>query len=277
MKELDIPPTLMTDLTTTVPKSTAIRSDGTIKITLDFPTIKHLEPNRQFEVKFLVSKHSLLTVQYEEMEAIDRFKRQFEVTSTLRKTNKNLTGGHLFLSLFSNLYESAASKLDYIEAKLSDIEAGIFKNNEKHMVFEISMISKKLIAFRHIVRSHDDIFRDIEPLFEHTFGTALHTDFALLEHQYTVLKHRADTLYETLVALRETNVAMLNTKQNEVMKIFTIMAFTTFPLTLFSSMFGMNTHNTPLLGHPLDFWIIVGIMVTAVAGFFVFFKHKHWL
>lgn len=277
MKELGISPILMTDLTTVVPKNTAIRSDGTIKITLDFPTIKRLEPNKQFEVKFLISKNSLLTVQYEEMEGIDRFKRQFEVTATLKRAQKHHTGGHLFFSLFGNLYESAASKLDYIESKLSDIEAEIFKNNEKHMVFEISMISKKLIAFRHVVHSHDDVFRDLAPLFEHVFGASLNQDLATIQRQYFVLKRRADAQYETLVALRETNTAMLNTKQNEIMKLFTIMAFTTFPLTLFSSMFGMNTEATPIVGHPADFWIIVSIMVTAMIGFFTFFKHKHWM
>jgi Mg2+ and Co2+ transporter CorA len=46
MNELSIPPVLMTDLTTVVPKNTATRNDGTIKITLDFPTIKHVGRDR---------------------------------------------------------------------------------------------------------------------------------------------------------------------------------------------------------------------------------------
>jgi magnesium transporter len=277
MRELDLPSVLLADATGTVPKNTVTRVDGTVKVTIDFPAIKRIEPSHQLEVKFFISKNSLLTIQYEEMEGIDRFRRQFEVASTLRKKQSHLTGAHLFISIFNHLYESTSSKLDYIESKLGDIESEIFRNNEKQMVFEISDISKKLIAFRHVIESHEDIFQDLGTIFESAFGKGYHADIHGLKHQFSVLERRANTQYKTMTALRETNSTMPNTKQNEILKIFTIMAFTTFPLTLFSSMFGMNTENTPLLGHPWDFWIIVSIMLLATVIFFSFFKHKGWM
>jgi magnesium transporter len=277
MVELDIPPTLMTDLTTTVPRNTAVRSENTIKITLDFPVVRQLNSEHQYEVKFLISKGGLLTVQYEEMEGIDRFKRQFEVATTLRKSQKHITGAHLFVSLFNNLYETTSSKLDYIESKLANIESEIFENNEKQMVVEISNVSKKLIAFRHTIHGHEDVFKDMHTLFHDVFGSSFTQDILNIEGQYFVLQRKANTQYETLAALRETNSAMLTTKQNEVIKTLTIMAFITFPLTLFSSMFGMNTEATPIIGHKADFWIIVSIMITVTIGFFTFFRHKKWL
>jgi Mg2+ and Co2+ transporter CorA len=55
------------------------------------------------------------------------------------------------------------------------------------------------------------------------------------------------------------------------------MAFVTFPLTLISSIFGMNTDTLPLVGLPGDFWMIIGIMVTLALSFFTFFRIKGWL
>jgi magnesium transporter len=277
MVELNLPPLLMGDLTTTVPRNSAIKVEDTIKITLDFPVVKQLNIDHQYEVKFLISKKSLLTVQYEEMEGIDRFKRQFEVATTLRKTQKNITGTHLFVSLFNNLYDTTSSKLDYIESKLADIESQIFENNEKQMVYEISNVSKKLIAFRHTIHGHEDIFEEMKSLFADMHGKVFETDFESIQAQYFALQRKANTQYETLAALRETNAAMLTTKQNEVIKTLTIMAFITFPLTLFSSMFGMNTEATPIIGHKADFWIIVSIMVAVTISFFTFFRRKKWL
>ena len=92
-----------------------------------------------------------------------------------------------------------------------------------------------------------------------------------------MLIHRTNMLFETLSAIRDANGAMLNTKQNETIKTLTIMAFITFPLTLFSSMFGMNTTATPILGHPHDFWIIIDIMSGVTVFFFSFFKYKNWI
>jgi Mg2+ and Co2+ transporter CorA len=136
MVELNLPPLLMGDLTTTVPRNSAIKVEDTIKITLDFPVVKQLNIDHQYEVKFLISKKSLLTVQYEEMEGIDRFKRQFEVATTLRKTQKHITGAHLYSSRSSTTSTTQPqSKLDYIESKLADIESQIFENNEKQMVY----------------------------------------------------------------------------------------------------------------------------------------------
>ena len=275
--DLSIPPILMMDLTTPVPKSSAVRAESSIKVTLDFPVVKRIDSGHQFEVKFIISKHSLVTVQYEEMEGIDRFRRQFEVATALRKKQKNITGAHLFISLMNNLYDTAISKLDYIETQLTDIEARIFKNNEKQMVVEISEVSKKLISFRHIIRSHEDVFRDARQIFEALYPTVFSNDFQNIQGQYFLLLRRSNTLFESLTALRETNAAMLNTRQNEIMKTLTIMAFVTFPLTLFSSLFGMNTESTPIIGTPHDFWIIVGVMLFAAGSFTLFFKHKGWI
>ncbi|PIR45397.1 MAG: magnesium transporter, partial [Candidatus Vogelbacteria bacterium CG10_big_fil_rev_8_21_14_0_10_50_13] len=44
-----------------------------------------------------------------------------------------------------------------------------------------------------------------------------------------------------------------------------------------TSLFGMNTVNTPILGRPNDFWDIVIIMFGAVALMFIFFRYKKWL
>lgn len=277
MKELDLPAILMSDLTTAVPKNSAVMSEATIKITLDFPVIKRIDATHPYEIKFLITKNALLTVQYEEMEGLDRFKKQFEVSSTLRKSQKHITGVHLFVSLMNNLYDAAATKLDYVESKLAEIEDQIFKNNEKQMVLEIANASKKLITFRHILRGHEDIFRELPTLFESHYGIHFVNDLQNLQSQYFSMKRRANTLFETITALRETNTAMLTTRQNEIIKNLTLMAFITFPLTLLSSMFGMNVESAPIIGNEGDFWIIVLIMLGGVAVFFSFFKYKGWV
>lgn len=58
--------------------------------------------------------------------------------------------------------------------------------------------------------------------------------------------------------------------------MFTILAFITFPLTLFTSMFGMNTKTTPLVGRDGDFWIILGAMTVISIGFFAYFRYRKW-
>ncbi len=277
VEEYDIPPSFVSDLLTPVPRNYAHEDDEFIKIAMDFPVVKRIEVEHPYEIKFIIGKQVLVTIQYEEMEALDRFKKQFEVLTTLGKTSKKLTGMNLFLSLMNELYMTSTSKLDYVESALADIEAEIFNENERQMVVEIAKTSKRLIAYRHVLRAHEDVFFDAEPLFTKLYDGQYHADFSNLRKMYMMLIHRTNTLFETLSAIRDANDAMLTTNQNETIKTLTIMAFITFPLTLFSSMFGMNTEATPIIGHKYDFWIIIGVMICVSIFFFSFFKYKKWM
>ena len=82
---------------------------------------------------------------------------------------------------------------------------------------------------------------------------------------------------ETLLDLRITNDSLLTTKTNEIMKILTIVAFITFPLTLIAGIFGMNAKYMPFVVHDKDFFIILGLMVVTVFIMFAYFKFKKWM
>lgn len=277
MEECRIAPTLMADALSPIPHNYVIAVDGTIKLVIDFPVVKRISSEHPYEVKFFITKNTLVCIEYEEMEAIDRFKKQFEVASVLQKKKKQSTGAHLFVALMHQFYATTALKLDYVDSILSDIESEIFNDNEKQMVVDIARTGKKLIAFRHVLRTHEDMLMNLRPLLGSMLKDVLHDDISELSRTFYLLLNRTNASFETLNALRDTNMAMLTAKQNEIIKTLTIMAFITFPLALFSSMFGMNTVSAPIVGEEGDFWIIVGIMVTVTGFFFSFFKYKRWM
>lgn len=277
MEECGIPPQLMGDFRAPVPRSGVASLDGVLKVTLDFPIVKRSDIDHPHEIKFIITKKCLVTAHYEDMEALDRFEREFEVLTTLGKASEKATGAHIFLSLMNVLYSVSESKLDYVESKLREIEDEIFRGKEKAMVVEISSVAKKLIAFRQTIKSHDEVLRDAKPLFDALFKEDLNDEFQTTHTHYFYILRRMSGLFETLDGLRETNMALLTTKQNEIMKTLTIMAFITFPLTLFSSMFGMNTESTPIIGREGDFWIILAAMAGAAVCFFIYFKMKRWM
>lgn len=277
MHELSIPPSFVTDLTLPVTHCDAFCEDGVVKFILKFPIVKRTDINHPHELTFIVSKDYFVTVHYEDMEALDRFKKEFEVLSTLGKTAKKLTNMHLAVALLEELYKVSDSKLDYLESQIGELESTIFKDNEKELVFKIAILSKKLVTFRQTIKAHDDVFRNLRPHFERVFKEAGAKEIQEVYGHYFVILRRAIGLLETIADLRETNFGLLTTKQNEIMKTLTIMAFITFPLTLFTSTFGMNTVSAPILGIPGDFWIIIGIMTLFTFSFFSFFRYKRWI
>lgn len=277
MEEANLPPELVNDLIAPIPRSSAISVNNVVKVTLDYPIVKRTDISHPHEIKLLATKTHLVSVHFEDIEAIHRFQKEFELLSILKNTKRKASGGHLLNAIMIFFYNSLNAKLDYLESKLTDVENEIFKGREKEMVFEISNISRRIINFKHVLATHGPVLSDLHKVMETTFSKEYVAGVIELQEQYDFLTSRVGTINETMDELRETNMALLTTKQNETMKILTILAFITFPLTLFTSMFGMNTTTTPILGQPGDFWIIVAIMAVVSIGFFGYFKYKDWI
>jgi magnesium transporter len=145
------------------------------------------------------------------------------------------------------------------------------------MVLELSKIARDLLNFTQALGPHNEMLGSIEKPGVALFGYEYARNIRSTQGEYDRLDNAIRAHHASLQELRETNNSLLTTKQNEIMKIFTIMAFVTFPLSLVSSIFGMNTQFIPIIGHPLDFWIIIGGMLSVAIAFFAYFKYKNWL
>ncbi len=274
--EAGIPADFTYDLTVMVPHSETFFKKDALKITLDFPIVKRTDINHPHEIKFIVTKTHLVTIRFEDMESIHHFGKEFEVLCLL-KNGKSTTTSNLFLTMLNYIYDEMYLKLDYLESKMKDIEDEIFNEHEREMVFEISVVGRRIISFKQTLASHENALIRLRTGLGSAFGKNMENPVDHLEHHYRNITRRVGALAKTLEDLRVTNMALLSTKQNETMKIFTILAFITFPLTLFTSMFGMNTVTTPIVGTEGDFWIIVAIMAVVSVGFFMYFKYKRWM
>ena len=89
---------------------------------------------------------------------------------------------------------------------------------------------------------------------------------------------RVDSLTESLINLGEgalnAYLATVSNRQNEVMKVLSIMASIFLPLTLLTSIYGMNFQNMPELHWRFGYYAIWVIIVAVGIGLFSYFKVK---
>lgn len=277
MQEVKIPLSFTDDLTSMTPRTETYWEKGAIKITLDFPIVKRTDINHPHEVKFIATKNHLVTIRFEDIQSLEQFKKDFEMVTLLKRSSSKATGAHLLATLLLRMYKALDSKLDFLAGQLQEIDAALFDEREKEMVFEISRAGQRLTAFRQALGAHDGALDELYTGVAGAFNKSYQSDIVAINEQYLHLIRRVDQQKQTLAELRETNNALLTTKQNEIMKILTIIAFTTFPLTLFASIFGMNAVYMPIVGRAYDFWIILTAMLMVSIGFFIFFKYKRWM
>lgn len=276
MEECEVPREYASDLMSITPKTEILYQKGAIKVKIDYPVVKRTDINRPHEIKFLVTKNHLVTIRFEEIEALHRFGKEYEVICMLKGKQKMSTE-LLFLTMLNYLYEALHEKLDYVESKLKDIEEEVFKGHEREMVFELSQISRRVIVFRQTISAHEDVLERLSEALRIAFGAPHAAACESLLNHFNAITRRVKALVSMQEYLHNTNNSLLSTKQNEIMKFLTVISFITFPSMLMSSIFGMNTQHTPLIGEQHDFLVITGSMLLLTIIILVYFKLKRWI
>jgi magnesium transporter len=279
MDEFSIHPHVAEELLLPTLKPRVEYFDNFIYLILHFPAFRHTHAatQRNQEVDFIIGKDFLITTRYDTIDPLHKFSKLFEVSSLLDKSTIGDHGGFLFFHMVRKLYGALDHELEYIGDKLDMIESRMFDGQEKEMVAEISYVSRDLLNLKQALSLHREVLQSFDVAATQFFGDDFSTPVKTILGEYYRIESALRAKLDIVAELRETNNSLVSTKQNEVMKVLTIMAFVTFPLTLISSLFGMNAVSLPIVGRTNDFWIIVGMMAMLAFSFFIFFKHKKWL
>lgn len=85
-----------------------------------------------------------------------------------------------------------------------------------------------------------------------------------------------ESLREQLGTLHDLVMSQLNTRTNDVVKVFTMVTTLLAPATVIGGIYGMNFEHIPLAKNPYGFWILVGIMASFVLLMLIWFRRKGW-
>ena len=88
---------------------------------------------------------------------------------------------------------------------------------------------------------------------------------------------RVDFCREVAVGLMDIYLSSLSHRQNEIMKVLTLMASIFIPLTFIAGIYGMNFEYMPELNRPSAYFVVLSVMA-GVALFMVWlFRRRGWL
>ena len=79
------------------------------------------------------------------------------------------------------------------------------------------------------------------------------------------------------VGLLDATLGLVNLEQNNIIKLFSVMAVVFMPPTLIASIYGMNFKAMPELDWGFGYPMAVVMMVVAAVLPYVFFRWKRWL
>lgn len=270
----DIDPLIAKDLLTPTPKQHTREFGDTIYAVIHIPYFKNSHTTSlEQEIDIVLTKKGMITTRYDSIDALHHFAKQIEVNEILNKEN----GSHLFFGMMREVYRFLFDEIEYLKGWMKEIEKNIFEGREKEMVFGISTAGRNLLSFQRTITPHELVLSELGQVGENIFDDKFRKDIKLLLVEWRRLIFEIENIKNMLNELRETNNSILSTKQNETMKVFTIIAFITFPLSLIATIFGMNAAFMPIIGLQNDFWLILGLMFAVSIVMFAYFKYKRWV
>lgn len=274
-------------------------SGGYLYLIYHFPIYDASEKiSRRAEIDFIITKKDVVSVRYDNADVFGDLRKTLEKESgSLSRSRSESSGGassprsssggaskkfpdntlELTCHLLSHLINFNHRQLNHIQEKTEAVGAELFKGNEVELLKRISYIKRDLSEYQLIAKPQQHLFSSLVERSQNLWGPQSKIYFEDLLGKYLKLLARLEYHREAIMDFETTNNQLLNVRNNEVMKTFTILAFSTFPLTLIATLFAMRANDTPIIDNPNGFWIITGSMAAAIVLMLILFKKKRWL
>jgi magnesium transporter len=184
----------------------------------------------------------------------------------------------LFLELYEIKLDDLADTLEEIHQNLDEIGGAALQHRGEQMRINIDRLSKHEHRNSKVRLCLVDAQRDLAFMLRHGeldkkqrahVGTLLRDVDSLLPH--------CSFLFEKVGFLLQTLQGSINIEQNQIIKIFSVVAVIFLPPTLIASAYGMNFRHMPELDWPWGYPFAILLMILSSIAPYVIFKHKQWL
>ena len=204
--------------------------------------------------------------------------RQKFNTSLHRFPPTAMTLEKLVFAFLDALTEGDARMLEDLEFELArPIEALLCDHESEDLITFLLEQKKRLLLLRNYYEQLIDIGHALEENENDLFGEGDLRFFKIFTDKAERLERNVRTLREQLTELREAHQSTLERRQNDTMRILTVLSAIFLPLSFITGWYGMNFHAMPELswqyGYP--FAALLCVFVTIVLIFI--FRHKSWL
>jgi magnesium transporter len=184
--------------------------------------------------------------------------------------------GRLLYEILDDLFDYCFPILDKIGHKLDTVEDQMFEGRAEDVVRDLSNVKQEIISYRKIIKPERPTLRLLERRVERFLPEELDLYFDDVVDAAERIWDLLDNYKEVVEALESTNESVISHRQNDVLRLLTLISVTMLPLTLITGVFGMNVLY-PGEGTHEAFWVIIAALVVTLASMLAFFRLKRWL
>jgi magnesium transporter len=241
------------------------------------------ETPRTAAVTFILANHRLVTVRYDEP-------RPFVLVENklARSCSSGITGEMVMMELLdaiidrnADILERAGSDMDTISHDIFEPEGAARTGHAKRYSDILIAIGRKGDLTSKVRESLVSIGRVVTFIAAAVDGVKWSKDMReqlkTMQRDVASLTDHASYLSNKITFVLDAMLGVVNLEQNNIIKLFSVMAVVLMPPTLIASVYGMNFKVMPELEWQHGYPLAVLMMLLAAAGPYMYFKWKKWL
>jgi magnesium transporter len=256
------------------------RYEDHVFVILNFPILEKERIPRSSQLAAFIGSNYLVSIHQDELKPISDIFQQCSQSVKARQELMGRSAGYLFHSIIDALTDDLLNLVRKIVGNIEDIEDVVF-DEHTNAAGEISYIRRQITALRRIAiplkRTLNEITaKDIRRFSEEDL--TLYFD-DVTDHIDKVI----DTLEEskeTIEIYKDTDYLHGTDRSNKILAILTIIFTLSMPVTIMSSLYGMNVDVPTIEDGSLKFlgryttFIVIVIGSSAVAAVMTLYFHK---
>jgi len=196
----------------------------------------------------------------------------------IRKRNT----GYLLYALLDMLVDHLLASIDAIEEDIIKLEDSILDGNCQLELSSIYRHKRAVIMLSRIAAPMQELAKRIETLDSDLVPDTLDYYFRDLADHATRAAERIEHARIVLQSLQEYYHIEGDHRNNDVMRVLTVIASIFIPMTFVVGVYGMNFNtshawNMPELNYPYGYPMVMGAMALYAVVMYVYFKRKKWI
>jgi magnesium transporter len=233
-------------------------------------------------VTFILRGKTLVTVRYEEPKPFEMFSAR-----VVREGHDGAcTADAVFAELLEAIVDRLADVLERVSAEIDIVSGNIFsqypggRTSPRRYQDVMRRLGQKGDLLSKARESLATLGRLVQFCGTERVGTGLAAEtreqLRSIAGDVQSLSDHSNFLMNKVIFLLDSTVGLVSIQQNEIIKIFSVVAVIFLPPTLVASIYGMNYEYIPELQWKYGYLFALGLMLLSAILPYAFFKWKRW-
>ncbi len=240
-----------------------------IHIIMSF-VVQQKEEIRAEPVFFFIRERIFLTLRYNEVPTLQLFLNRLKKTREFIQFSESL-----FAQILGLEVDRIGDRLEILGRRIRSIWKKIFVEQSEELIKDIAYYDELNITLRESITEKTIILSRLikSPL----INAQTKRELKVILDDLTTLLDYTSFYMEKIDSIQNSLLGLITIRQNEAVKVFTVIATIFLPATLIASIFGMNFKYMPELEWKFGYPYALFLMFSVTLGLLWWVKKKGWL